>query len=93
MSDAIFYRRKYRGNYTETSILRSVEDPIVVRKPILVFDSPQDLLLLGRMKPNETVKIGDEKMSFSRFREEILGMAQRIYINSDSQLIDMMRGQ
>jgi len=54
------------------------------------FENLKDLTILLNANPKDVVKIDDEEMTYTQFREEMLKNAHRIYINSDCELFDMM---
>ena len=68
--------------------LKSREDPALVNKYQLSFESLSDLELLLTMNPGEIVSVDGERMSYNSFREEILMNTHRIYTSKDGKILD-----
>jgi len=68
----------------------SIEQSRLVIKYDLSFESVGDIELLLRMKPTDSVTVGDENMAYDRFKKEILEKTHRIYLSKTSRLFDQI---
>lgn len=68
----------------------SIADPKRTTKYDLFLNSLEDLTILLNMNPEETVIVGDEKIPYSRFKDEVLERVHRIYPIKDGRLLDQI---
>lgn len=54
-----------------------------------IFENVDDLAVLLSMNADESVTLDDETMPFSQFREEYLSKANRIYVDKETEFMDM----
>jgi hypothetical protein len=84
---------KYLGRtaYLNTiSKPQSREEPTLVMMYDISFENLGDLELLLRMKPTDTVTVGDETILYNRFKKEVLEKTHRIYLSKDGRMFDQM---
>jgi hypothetical protein len=89
MGDHIEYLGR-NAYFNTISKPQSREHPTPVIKYDISFESIGDLELLLGMKPTDTLTVGDENMTYEKFKKEVLERTHRIYLSKDGRMFDQM---